>query len=144
MKNKYLLGVVALTMIAVLGVSLVVAFPAGNGFGLGKTTMSAEEQTAMQAQMQAVQTAVENGDFATWKSLMEAQLTEESFNKLVEANKEMSEMKTLQDELTQAVEDGDTAKAAELKAQLYDLMPERGFKGGEMHAPMEKPESQTE
>jgi hypothetical protein len=81
----------------------------------------------MQTQMKSIQTAIDNNDFATWKSLMESQLTQDNFNKLVDANKKMTQEKTLQGELKQAVADGDTAKAQQLKAQIFDLMPQRNF-----------------
>jgi hypothetical protein len=127
-KNKYMLGIFALAVIAVLGVGVAVASPLGKGFGFGNDqNLTAAEKTAMQTQMQAIQTAIDNKDFATWKSLMESQLTEDNFNKLVDANQKMTEVKTLQTELKQAVSDGDTAKAQELKAQIFDLMPQKNF-----------------
>jgi len=126
-KNKYMLGIFALAIIAVLGVGVAVASPLGKGFGFNNSNLSAAEKTAMQTQMQAIQTAIDNKDFATWKSLMESQLTQDNFNKLVDANQKMSQEKTLQNELKQAVSDGDTAKVQELKAQLFDLMPQRNF-----------------
>ena len=127
-KNKYMLGIFALAVVAVLGVGLAVASPLGKGFGFGNDqNLTASEKTAMQTQMQAIQTAIDNNDFATWKSLMEAQLTQDNFNKLVDANQKMTEVKTLQTELKQAVSDGDTAKSQELKAQIFDLMPQRNF-----------------
>jgi hypothetical protein len=136
-KNKYMMGIFALAIIAVLGVGIAVASPLGKGFGLiDNSDLSNAEKTAMQEQMQAIQTAVENEDFATWKSLMESQLTEENFNKIVSANKKMSEAKTIQEELKQATSDGDTAKVQELKAQLFDLMPEKNFE--RQHPSMEQ------
>ena len=129
-KNKYMFGIFALAIIAVLGVGVAVASPLGKGFGFGNDqNLTAAEKTAMQQQAQEIQTAIDNKDFATWKSLMESQLTEDNFNKLVNANQKMSQEKTLQSELKQAVSDGDTAKAQELKAQLFDLVPQRNFGG---------------
>lgn len=138
-KNKYLLGVSALAIIAILGISMVVAFPSGIGFG--EKQLSDEERTVMEEQMQAIQTAIADEDFETWKSLMESQLTEENFEKLVEEHKSMTEMKAMQDELQQAVEDGDTEKAEELKAELYDLMPQGNFERGHFFSqnPPQKP-----
>jgi hypothetical protein len=127
-KNKYMLGIFALAVIAVLGVGIAVASPMEKGFGfVNNHNFTAAEKTALQTQMQEIQTAIDNKDFATWKSLMESQLTEDNFNKLVDANQKMTEVKTLQDELKQAVSDGDTAKAKELKAQIFDLMPQKNF-----------------
>lgn len=126
-KNKYMFGIFALAIIAVLGVGVAVASPLEKGFGFSNSNLTPAEKTAMQAQMQAIQTAIDNNDFATWKSLMESQLTQDNFNKLVDANQKMSLEKTLQSELKQAVADGDTVKAQQLKAQLFDLMPQRNF-----------------
>ncbi len=95
MKRKYILGIVALTMIAVLGVSMVSAFGWMNGF-----TGSAEDKAEMQEQMQAMQDAIENEDYDTWEALMEEriakmqeQITEENFNEIVERYQEMKEKK---------------------------------------------------
>jgi len=43
--------------------------------------------------MSLIQTAIKNNDYATWKSLMESQLTQENFNKLVNMSKSMNEFK---------------------------------------------------
>jgi hypothetical protein len=126
-KNKYMFGIFALAIIAVLGVGVAVASPLAKGFGFNNSNLTTAEKTAMQTQMQSIQTAIDNNDFATWKSLMESQLTQDNFNKLVDANQKMSQEKTLQSELKQAVAEGDTTKAQQLKAQLFDLMPQRNF-----------------
>ena len=132
-KNKYMFGIFSLAIIAILGVGVAVASPLGKGIGfMDNSNLSSAEKTEMQAQMQAIQTAIDKKDFETWKSLMEAQLTEENFNKLVDANAKISEIKTVQEELKQAISDGDSVKEQELKAQLFDLMPQKNF-GQRMH-----------
>ena len=132
-KNKYMFGIFSLAIIAILGVGVAVASPLGKGIVfIDNSNLSSAEKTEMQAQMQAIQTAIDKKDFETWKSLMEAQLTEENFNKLVDANAKISEIKTVQEELKQAISDGDSVKEQELKAQLFDLMPQKNF-GQRMH-----------
>ena len=127
-RNKYMFGIFSLAIIAILGVGVAVASPLGKGIGfIENSNLSSAEKTEMQTQMQAIQGAIDKKDFATWKSLMEAQLTEENFNKLVDANAKVSEIKTVQEELRQAISDGDSVKEQELKAQLFDLMPQKNF-----------------
>ena len=47
-KNKYMLGIFALAVVAVLGVGLAVASPLGKGFGFGNDqNLTASEKTAM-------------------------------------------------------------------------------------------------
>jgi len=102
MEQKYTLGILALSIIAVLGISLISA----QGFGFGKSLNSAneltdEEKATIEEERTAMETAITNGDYATWKSLMDekiakmqAELTEENFNKIVEQHKKMSEFRT--------------------------------------------------
>ena len=104
MEQKYVLGIVALAMIAILGVSAVSAF--GFGKGLMNPIMTDEEKSAMQEKQQAMQTAIKNKDYASWKSLMEeriakmqSELTEENFNKIVEMHEKMSKF---QDKMKEA------------------------------------------
>ena len=58
MEQKYVLGIIALAMIAVLGISMVSAFGFGNGFGFMKGELTDEEKAEMQEQHEAVQTAI--------------------------------------------------------------------------------------
>src|SRR3989339_211059 len=87
MTNKLILGSVALAIIALLGVSLISA----NGFGMGfmNQNLTDEEKADMKVNRDAIRTAIEEGDFATWKALMEEQiakmqdsLTEENFQEI--------------------------------------------------------------
>jgi len=126
MKNKRMYGIVALATMALLLVGGVNAF----GFGFGNSLdLSEEEQTEMQAFHDQVQNAIENEDFETWQTLMESQLTEENFEKVVERHQVMSEAKTIRQEIRVAMEDGDSETAQELHNQLRELMPEeKGFR----------------
>ncbi len=89
--NKTTLSILAVSMFALLAVGTVAAF----GFGKGglNADLSEEELAQMQEQKQAMQTAVENQDYATWQNLMlerveqmRAQITPENFNNIVEQN----------------------------------------------------------
>lgn len=98
MERKYILGIVALSMVAVLGVSMVSGFGFGDGFM--NQEISEEERAEMQEERQAMQTAIENEDYEAWKALMEEriermreQITEENFNSLVERHQEMSQFR---------------------------------------------------
>jgi len=129
MEQKYILGIVALTMVVILGISMISAFGFGKGFM--NFNLTDEEKAEMQLQRQSIQTAIVENNYTAWKSLMEeriakmqSQLTEENFNKIVEQNKNMSEFKTAMQE---ARESGNFSKVKELKAQ-YGI--ESGFGRG--------------
>jgi len=124
MNQKYVLGIVALSLVAILGIGVVSAFGFGNGFM--NHDMTEEERVEMQEQQEAMQIAISDGDYETWKSLMEeriakmqSQITEENFNVIREQHQEMSEFRTAMQE---ARESGDFSKIEELKE-------ESGFEG---------------
>lgn len=102
MKKQYILGIVAFAIVAVLGVSMVSAF----GFdGFMNHNLDNEDRTEMQEQIEAMQTAIENGDYETWKSLMEErivkmqeQITEENFNKILEMHQQQEERRAEMEE----------------------------------------------
>ena len=130
MNNKTILGSLAIAVIAVLAIGSITAFGFGKGFM--NPSISEEEKSEMQEQMKAVQIAIENEDYATWKSLMEeqiakmqAQLTEENFQALVEQHSAMSEVKDLKERLKTAIKNGDSETAEDLRTQLQELMPEK-------------------
>jgi len=120
MKQNKILGIAALSIIAILGVSIVSAFGFGNGFW--NSNLSDEEKTEMQEQRQEMKTAVENNDFSLWKSLMEqrieqmkSKLTEENFNLLTQRHQEREEFRTAMEE---ARESGDFSEMKELREQF--------------------------
>jgi len=124
MEQKYVLGIVALSIVAILGVGMVSAFGFSNGFM--NQNMTEEERTAMQEQHEAMQTAISDGDYTTWKSLMEekiakmqSQITEENFNAIKEQHQKMSKFRTAMQE---ARESGDFSK-------VQELQEEYGFEG---------------
>jgi hypothetical protein len=74
----------------------------------------------------AIESAIESGDFNIWKEAHLAQLTEENFNLAVERHEQMTEMKELMNSLREAKESGDEDLIAELTIQIEELRPE-GF-----------------
>lgn len=108
MKNKTL-GILALAVVGVFALSFVAAMP----------FTSNEDHDA-------IKEAIENGDYGAWKSLMEAQLTEDNFEK-------MTQMHELKESIRSARESGDMEEAKALMEDLRELMPEdRGFGKGKM------------
>jgi hypothetical protein len=94
--KKITLGVFVFSVIAFLGISLATAFPFG--FVKMNQNLSDEEQNEINAFHDSLQTAIENEDYESWKTLMESQLTEENFNKMIGENKEMQTMKAEMEE----------------------------------------------
>jgi len=124
MERKYILGIVALSFVAILGVGMVSAFGFGNGFM--NYDINEEERTEMQEQHETMQNAIANGDYETWKSLMEEriakmqfQITEERFNEIQTRHQEMSKFRTAMQE---ARESGDFS-------EITELQKEYGFEG---------------
>ena len=112
--------IAALLVFSLLGAGFVSAFPMGLG-GFFNKDLTAEE-------LQALTEAIENGDYATWKALMEerldrmkAELTEENFNLLVEKHNQMKERSQLRERIRDALENGDYETAAQLREQLGSL-----------------------
>jgi len=122
--KKITLGVFVFSVIALLGISLAAAFPMGFSKGPMAKELTEEEQTEMQAFHDSMQNAIETQDFESWKTLMESQITEENFQKMIESHKQMEEMRIAFEE---ARESGDFS---EVKA----INEEYGFKGeGDFH-----------
>ena len=110
MKRKYSLGLIALTLVAILGAGIISAF----GFGNENLKPTNEQRTA-------IQNALESGDYDSWKNLMEQrianmqnQINEETFAQMRERHQEKTEFKTAMQE---AKESGDFSKIQELKEQ---------------------------
>jgi hypothetical protein len=73
MKQKYTIGILAIAMIALLGVGIVSAF--GSGTGLFNI-LNKQNMTQAHEQQQALQTAINNNDYNSWKSIMEQQISQ--------------------------------------------------------------------
>lgn len=118
MKNKQTISFGILAIVAVLGISLVVAYPfGGNSFGFHE--FSEEHRELMNS-------IIENEDFEAWKSFMQDRITEENFNALIERHSEMGDNMEARHELMEikreAMESGDFEK-------MKELHKESGFKG---------------
>jgi hypothetical protein len=86
----------AVVIIAVFGVGLAAAYNGQFGIGFEKIlnprNLTQEKIQQMKDFNSQVQTAIKNNDFATWKSLMESQLTQDNFNTLVANYLKISQM----------------------------------------------------
>ena len=96
MEQKYVLGIVALAMVAVLGISMVSA----HGFGMWNSDLTEEEKAEMQEQREAMKTAIESGDYETWETLMnekvarmQERINEDTFAKLQERHANMAQVR---------------------------------------------------
>jgi len=123
MNNKQILGIFAISMISIFLVSSFVgAFPfKGNYFN----DLTDEEKAEIKETKESIESAIESNDYSAWKSLMETQLTQERFDKLVEKQNDMSELKDLKNQLKQAFKDEDQEKIDELKEELSELRPNK-------------------
>ena len=96
-KTRSILIVVAI--VVVLGLSLVAAYPFSGLFN--------DKQSELH---EAIQSAIENDDYSTWRSLMEEKLSEENFDLIVERHKVMSEKFETKQETMQAIQNAMDAK----------------------------------
>lgn len=100
MKNK-LIGIGILFVLLAIGTAMAFRgnFGTGQGFDSDK--------------MEQIQTAIENGDYATWKQLHENNLTEENFNaireKMQERTQARKEIQAKMQEIQTAIENQDYA-----------------------------------
>ncbi len=109
MKNKIRLGLIALSVVAILSVSFVAAFIGHEGT---YSKLSEVDEEMWQFKI-AIQEAIENEDFEGWRTLMESQLTQEKFNELVEKQSQFSE------EMMQNWEDKDWETIKQLKGEMH-------------------------
>lgn len=123
MKNKVTYGIFAVVFVTLLTVGSVAAFGLGHGYGF-----SEEEQAEREAFRTEVKTAMENGDFETWKYLMQSRLTEKHFTEMQEQHNQMQEMQQLREQLREAWKNGNAEKAEQIQNQIQESMPE-GFPG---------------
>ena len=122
--KKIYAGILATFAIALLGVGMVSAF-GGFGKGMFNPNLTEEEKAEMQEFHDVIQTAVENNDYDTWKSLKESKLTEEQFEKVKERHQMREEFRTVMEE---ARESGDFSAMQELKGEFG--MPGKEFRKG--------------
>jgi len=89
MKDKTLISVFVfiLVSISILGVVLSFPFNVGGRGGEQNFNVSSDEIANMKNFTDSLNLAIQNDDFATWKSLIESQLTQDNFNRIVEENR---------------------------------------------------------
>ncbi len=101
MEQKYILGIVALAVVAVLGISMVSAF----GFGKGIPEEDRE----------ALENAMESGDYDAWREIRMSQISEERFEEMKARHQERAEFR---EAMQEARESGDYSRIQELKAEF--------------------------
>lgn len=119
--KKSVLAVMAFAMVALLGIGTVSAF--GMGFGLNE-----QDREFAEANREAMQNAIETGNYAEWEGLMQERLAmvednihEETFNKMRERHENREEFRAAVDELRAS--DGFSREAME------ELRAEYGIEG---------------
>jgi len=129
MKNKTILGLMAFSIVAILGASLVAAGSFGNCMG-GDLEFS-EVDGEMQAFQESLQQSIENENFEDWENLMQSQLTQEKFNELVERHNQNSERQELMAQMQEAWDNEDYDTVKQLREQMQENMPEEPMNSGE-------------
>ncbi|MEN9626732.1 MAG: hypothetical protein RL557_1060 [archaeon] len=122
MESKYMLGMIALAMVALFGVSMISAM---EGKGLMKSGLTDEQKANIKEKREAIRNALESNDYAAWKSLAEERmakknlenfdLSEDHFNQAVERYGKMSQ---LREAVKEAHESGDYSEVKELQKEL--------------------------
>jgi hypothetical protein len=127
METKYVLGIAMFSMMLLSQVGSVSAFGFGNWFNHGANS---DEQ-------ESLQTAIENEDYSSWKSVMEgiieriqSLITEDNFNELVNQSNEAEDMKEEQESLQTAIENEDydswkSLMEAKLTEEYFSKLVER-------------------
>lgn len=100
--KKKTIGIFAFVMVSVLAIGMVSAF---GGFG---KEISDENREAIDA-------AIESGNFESWKSLMQSQITQERFDEMKVRHQKRAEFRAL---IQEARESGDYSRIQELKAEF--------------------------
>jgi hypothetical protein len=118
MERKYMLGVFAFAMVALLGLGVVSA----NGFGMGRGDLSEEDQAQMDAHREAMQNAVETGDYAAWEGLMQERLAEMensiSEETFAEIQARYAEREEFREAMVAAKKSGDWSEIEALKEEF--------------------------
>lgn len=120
MKNKKVLGIFAIALVLVLGVSLVSAF--GNGLG----------NNIYEEDKEALKTAIESNDYETWAQIKNAQVSEENFNEIKIRHQQRAEYRS---QIQEARESEDYELLSELKAEFGrgKGMHRKNMNSGECH-----------
>ncbi|MFA5953354.1 MAG: hypothetical protein WC812_02055 [Candidatus Pacearchaeota archaeon] len=132
LKRKYFAWIFAVFAIALLSFGFVSAFGFSNGLMVG---LSDQDKETLETQREAMQTAIENGDYETWETLMlekiemmKNEVNQENFQRLVEMNQNKEEFKSAMEE---ARETGDYESMQEVREQYgFPEMHGKGFAFG--------------
>ena len=126
MKKQYTYGIMTLALVAILGVGFVAAMPFGNSWNSQITDEEREEQR------QAMQDAIETGNYASWEGLMQERLSkmedsinQETFIKLQERHENKMQFRVALEDLK---ESGDATMQ-----DYQTLKEEYGIEGSGMH-----------
>ncbi len=133
MKNKIVLVAMALLLVAVLGKSMIAAFPMEKGFM--NSNLFEEKQVEIQEFIESIQQAIEDKNFEEWKNLIQSQLTQGRFNEIVEMHNQNQEKQQLREQMFKAWENKDYETMKQLREQLQrENMPSK-FRNnnGEFH-----------
>jgi hypothetical protein len=101
MEQKYVLGIVALSMVALLGFGKVSAFGFGN-------RISDEDR-------ETLKNAIESGDYETWREIKMSQISEERFEEMKARYQEREEFR---EAMQEARESGNYSRIHEFKAEF--------------------------
>lgn len=105
--KKITWGVLVFSVIALLGVEVITAFPFGFGKGIMAQELTEEGQTEFQEFQNSLRTVIENEDFDSWKYLMESQLTEENFNRIIEMHQQEERRAEMEEKREEFCEEND-------------------------------------
>jgi len=133
MQKKTIAAFITFGLIAMLGIGFAAAHQ--GGFGFAKSSdITDEDKAEWQAHREDIKEAIENNDYEAWKTLMESELTEEKFSKIVERHAGMQEKYDQMLELKEAIKNGDTKTIEQLKEQFSEYGHGfRGFHKNRMH-----------
>ena len=96
MRTTTFIGVFALLLIGLVAASgLVSAFRGSLGQGFDPEKRD------------AIKSAIDSGDYETWKALQEDMLSEENFNSIVERHQSMEDKNARREAIKEAIDDGD-------------------------------------
>jgi len=128
-RKKHFAWIFAIFAIALLSFGIVSAFGFGNGLMVG---LSDEDKETLETQREAMRTAIENGDYETWETLMlekiemmKNEVNQENFQNLVEQYQNREEFKSAMED---ARENGDYEEMQELREQ-YGFPEKKGMNG---------------
>ncbi|MEA3414530.1 MAG: hypothetical protein U9Q99_03345 [Nanoarchaeota archaeon] len=132
--DKKLLSVFALSMIALLSISSVMAIGPGmqqesctkHGFyhAYASEIFTEEQIEQFETHRESMENAIESKDFNAWKELHLEMLTQENFDKIIASHEKNKEKRETMEQMRQAWENQDYDYIEELREQMHENMPE--------------------